>query len=297
MKDIRQSENWAKYLSGLGWEFQNINGTLIYLKRIGPSSVTKVQRPQSLSEGKLKKIEDSAIKNKTLFIKIEPLDSKGEKNLKKAGFERSFFPLLTPSSIFIDLTKSKEDLWKNLKKDAKYSIRKAQKINLKTDFYVNPNLQTCEKFFKILFETGKQKKFYVQPFSDLKTKINSFKDLSIVTLTKKDTEILSGSLILAFEGNAFYTHAASSNEGRKFGSSYFELWSTILHLKKKGIKTFDLEGIADERFPSFTKNWMGFSFFKKKFGGEIIKFPPPYIKYYNKILTTLRKLMRAPLPL
>jgi len=73
------------------------------------------------------------------------------------------------------------------------------------------------------------------------------------------------------------------------------MWESILYFKKIAYKYIDLEGVDDERFPSFTKNWGGFTHFKEKFGGTILKLPPPYIKYYSPILKFFTKFQDLPL--
>jgi lipid II:glycine glycyltransferase (peptidoglycan interpeptide bridge formation enzyme) len=36
--------------------------------------------------------------------------------------------------------------------------------------------------------------------------------------------------------------------------------------------------------------WGGFSHFKEKFGGTIVEFPVPYVKYFNPIIKVISKL-------
>jgi len=47
--------------------------------------------------------------------------------------------------------------------------------------------------------------------------------------------------------------------------------------KKMGCKIFDFEGIYDDRFP--LKSWLGFSRFKKSFGGLEVEYPGAYSKF------------------
>jgi lipid II:glycine glycyltransferase (peptidoglycan interpeptide bridge formation enzyme) len=48
--------------------------------------------------------------------------------------------------------------------------------------------------------------------------------------------------------------------------------------KKRKCKLWDFEGIYDERFPN--KDWLGFSHFKKSFGGSEILFPGSVTKWF-----------------
>lgn len=289
MRDIRQSENWGKYLESLGWKYEKVEDIFVFIKSIGFGSVIKIQRPEKLTPKKIKAIDELALKNKALFVKCEPAELPDTENLLKNGYKRSFFPLVCPSTVIMDLTKSEEELLRNLKKDVRQSIRKAKEEKLETKFYINATPEKQKEAWELLTKTGKEKKFYVQPFSDFESKVKIWGEDSIIVTTYKDGEILAASLVLLFDENAFYTHAGTNLKGREVYASYQQLWETILYLKKLKIKKFDLEGINDERFPNFTRNWGGFSLFKLKFGGEVLKMPAPYIKYYSKLLTAFSK--------
>lgn len=67
-----------------------------------------------------------------------------------------------------------------------------------------------------------------------------------------------------------YTYAASLPEARKLDASALLLWNTMLNAKSNGFTRLDLFGVVpDDSDPSHP--WSGFSAFKRKFGGTIIK--------------------------
>ena len=68
MSDIRQSQNWATYLTSLGWQAEVIDGVFVYTKKLLGATLIKVQRPEQLTEEAVKKIETFTIKKKTLFL-------------------------------------------------------------------------------------------------------------------------------------------------------------------------------------------------------------------------------------
>ena len=53
-------------------------------------------------------------------------------------------------------------------------------------------------------------------------------------------------------------------------------WEAIISAKKEGKKVFDFEGIYDERVPN--KKWLGFTHFKKSFGGDVVEYPGCFVK-------------------
>lgn len=296
MRDIRQSENWGKYLETLGWKYYKVGSVLVFVRSLGFASVIKIQRPEGLrglssSEKErplLEGIDELALTNKALFVKCEVKSEEEATVLRENGFKKNLFPLVNPSTVILNLNLSESELWRNLKKDAKQSIKKSE-VEIK--FYKNADIEIRKVFWELLNKCGKEKGFYVQPYSDLNSKIEIFKEESVISLAYFKGVAVAGALILNFDGNSFYTHAGANKIGRETFASYKLLWETALFLKKEGIEFFDLEGIYDSRFPSFTKNWSGFTLFKMKFGGKIVEFPAPYIKYYNKVLAGLDKVM------
>ena len=78
--------------------------------------------------------------------------------------------------------------------------------------------------------------------------------------------------------------------GRHNKTGYELLWQSILYFKKLGYAWLDLEGVYDPRFPKYLNAWGGFSHFKEKFGGVVVEFPMPYIKYLSPVLKLIAKL-------
>jgi len=74
-------------------------------------------------------------------------------------------------------------------------------------------------------------------------------------------------------------YAANTKRGRGMGAAYFTLWEAIKFCQKKKLKFLDLEGIYDERYPSQTKNWQGFTKFKMGWGGKIREYPGSFSRY------------------
>jgi lipid II:glycine glycyltransferase (peptidoglycan interpeptide bridge formation enzyme) len=77
---------------------------------------------------------------------------------------------------------------------------------------------------------------------------------------------------------AFDWFGASAPKGRQLSLKSLVIWEAIKEAKRQGLNVFDFEGIYDSRFHQTQKNWQGFSFFKKGFGGEEIEFSQPLIK-------------------
>ncbi|PIS22666.1 hypothetical protein COT50_00730 [candidate division WWE3 bacterium CG08_land_8_20_14_0_20_41_10] len=297
--DLRQSPQWGEYLKYLGWQKHSLGDCKnIYSRQAGPLTIAKMQRPANLTTDNLKNIDDLAIDNKFAFVKLEPSLEQGVDELTRAHCKISQSPLCPPSTIFIDLQHDVETLHSDLSRSAKYSINRAKREEGHVDFYSNPSIDLLSQVYPALKDTAIKQKFFVPSFDDLKTKINLWGSECHFAVVKNSDGVIQGAkMFLGFNGNVWFMHGGTSEEGRKTKFGYLLLWESILYLKSCGYKFLDLEGRDDKRFPSFTKTWGGFSHFKERFGGIEAAFPYPQIKYYSLVLKFLSRLYNSAIPL
>lgn len=294
--DIRQSDKWGKYLERSGWSSHRTSGGVnIYYNKSFIATVVKIQKPLPLNEEDISEIEEYCKSLKPIFIKIEPFTGQDVSVLEKAGYKKSYDPLTPPSTIYIDLERTEEDLWKNISHSGKYSIKRAQREGVVTRFYQNPPRQKIDLYYEILKETGKRKHFYVQPLADMLNKVKIFgKECHLVLSFDKEGDLLSGKFYLCHRDMVLYSTGATSEKGLHTKAGYELLWKSILYFKGLGYKVFDLEGRDDSRFKQATKSWGGFTHFKEKFGGENVEFPYPYIKYFSLVFKMMSKFVKLP---
>ena len=192
--------------------------------------------------------------------------------IKRAGFAKDRWSLSPTRTIQIDLTKSEDELLKNMEKDTRYNVRLASRRGV-----IVKQTDDFEEFRNLYFATAKRKGFWPAK-KELKTVWKIFsknKSASILSAHHND-DILASTLLLYHEKKGLYYHAASAESHRELMAPYLLLWQSIRFLKKKECKIMDLEGTYDPRNP-VTKKWRGFTLFKKGFGGEEIKFSKPLI--------------------
>jgi lipid II:glycine glycyltransferase (peptidoglycan interpeptide bridge formation enzyme) len=299
--DIRQSDPWSEYLASLGWKgFRTSNGVLFEVIQSRWGNVVKVQRPRGLTFQDLEEIEEKSKELKAAFIKIEPDIYQDLAILQKAGYEENMSPLCPPATLFIDLTKSEDELHEDLSGSCKYSIRRARREGAKVEFFINPDKETLEKFYNIHKSTGKQKNFYTQGFEDISKKVEVFGEKVVLGRVSSPLEeggdpvVTGANLYLGFKDGIWYMHGGTTEAGRDTKNGYALYWQSILKLKEMGYKALDFEGVDDKRFPNFTRNWGGLSHFKEKFGGERVEFPVPRVKFTGPVFKTISRFMKLP---
>ena len=287
--DVRQSDLWVKYLEELGWQAHVLtSNSLAYSKKI-PLLGKVVKIPRVPLPLPLKQIGTLAKEPDVFFIKLEPAIQTNESNLgnilsllKNSGFRGDRWPLSPTRTIKIDLTKSEEGLLKAMEKDTRYSVRLAIRRGV-----VVKQTDDFEEFKKLYYDTAKRKRFWPAK-KEIETLWKTFYkgEAAAILTAYYNNEAVASTLLLFHEKSSQYQHAASIDDHRDVMAPYLLLWEAMKFLKKKGCTVLDLEGIYDPRIRS-TKNWKGFTLFKRGFGGEEVEYIGSFVKYprlWSKIL-------------
>ena len=285
----------------MGWEVEISQSrglkNYIYIKKLPlvPFSVAKILRCH-LPENKeglkrfLKQIHQADKKHRTLFIKLYPFLLKNQKNphysLLITHYSKDKSPLIPTKTIWINLKKTEKELLKEIKKKVRYSINFSKKRGVKTKIVSGDKItnKQSNEFYKIWSKNKPHNWLFKPNFNELKYLVESFgkKCFFVFALTNHQPQTtnhpISGVLILTSKNMAFDWFGANTLKGRKLLAKSLILWKAIKESKKRGLKIFDFEGIYDKRFPKLNKGWIGFSNFKKGFGGREIEFCQPLIK-------------------
>jgi len=288
MVDIRQSLQYSNYLTSLGWKVERINETNYFIRKfplIG--SVLKIQRPEKTDFDTIDKL---CRKYRVFQVIIEPKDESKTQELASNGYRLSKSPYLPSKTLQINLTQSKEKIYAGFTKDCRYAIRKAASAmrygEPKGDGgfikeYSTPNdIRNWRNAWK------KSVKFdrYVPPAEQLINLRKSFPGNHSLFLASHNIagSVIGGALFTISSHGlsnhiSYYWYGFTNKEGRTSLSQYSLLYQGILWARKMGCKVFDFEGVYDERFPN--KSWIGFSHFKKSFGGHEVLYPGCYTRF------------------
>ncbi len=269
MVDLRQSREYARYLALLGWIVEKAGGNYFYLRRIPltPFSIIKVQRPRKISS---EKIDQLARKYRALTVYLEPDVSKTKNwklEIENYNYRLGKSPFLPTKTIQLDLTQSEEKILAQMKKDARYSLRKATKLDIRI-----LRFKEIGKFYQAWKKSVSWRR-HVPSLKSLQALKRAFGQKAIFLTT----DFLAGTVVLIANKSASYFYAFTSKKGRENFAQYRLVWEAIKLAKKQSCQIFDFEGIYDNRFPQ--NSWQGFSHFKKSFGGKEIKYPGCLIKY------------------
>lgn len=185
------------------------------------------------------------------------------------------------ATIHIDLTKSIEELSKNLDKDARWGINRAKKQGLKVG--KTDKEEAWNRFYEIYSNTCIMGG--IKPFSLNEIK----KENATLLLCLKEKEIVAGAVVIENkeEEKISLFLNASMLEFQNLQPNNLLYWAIIIYGKNKGYKIFDLGGYqlnAKKGTKLYEINR-----FKKRWGGEIFKY---YIYSKNPFYILGRKMIR-----
>ena len=273
MIDIRQSVQYADFLRREGWTVERIKNTNYFIKKLPlVGSVLKLQRPQNLD---LNTVDKLCRKYGVFQTIIEPKDIVHGSLLTDHGFRLSKNTYLPSKTLQIDLTQPTEKIYAKFTKDCKYSVRRGEKIKIME--YSTPDKI---KLWRAAWKSSVKFDRYVPSLVSLLNLRKYFPDGDSIFLASHNifSKVIGGALFTrTSHGIGYYWYGFTNSEGRTSLSQYSLLYHGILWAKKNSCKVFDFEGIYDSRFPN--KSWLGFSHFKKSFGGvEVL-----YLGCYTKL--------------
>ena len=274
MQDLRQFPEFAHFMEKINWKVGKKKDFQFYIRHLPIlGNFIKIQRPPSKISAK--KLESLAKKYHAFAVQV------------------NYSPTKT---LQLDLTLPLDQIQKQMKKDARYEIKKAEKnkqsLLLRNKIIVKQS-KDIELFIKIWHRNALRRGFWIPFGKEIRSIYEAFGKNAYLLLASRLSPVachpvVAGALILFSDKTAYYFHAASTPEGRKLSAPYLVVWQAIKLAKRQGCQIFDFEGVYDERFPQ--KSWRGFSHFKKSFGGKEIEFPCSFTKFYNPILKFISKL-------
>lgn len=268
MIDLRQTKNYAQYMSSLGWNVKKIDRVYCYTKSIfSLMSVTKIQHPETFKIKSINKLSRKYLLSQFIFEPFTKVDLN-----KTKDFKLSKSPYLPSKTIHIDVRKSHNQLLKAMHQKTRYNIKIAERNGV--EIKISNDIQNFAKFWSRNVE-GKHLNFWSQEKSIIKL-FKSFGKKIDLLIALKNEQLLGGILVPYSQDTAYYMYAAASDQGKRLHAPTLLVWEAIKLAKKKKLKVFDFEGIYDERFP--LKSWLGFSKFKKTFGGQEVEYPGCFTK-------------------
>jgi len=218
-------------------------------------------------------IEDITKKEGCAFVRVRPQifqDEKNNKLFENLGFKKAPMHLHAELTRQLDLNKSEQDLLSGMRKTTRYEIKQATALGIKVTTSCDP--EDIDNFYKLQKETAKRQGFVEFDKRFLKEQFSTFaKDNQVLLYTAYlGNKILAQAFIIFYGEEADYHYGASTLDGRKYPGAYLIQWEAIKEAKKRGLKRYNLWGVAPEG--EINHRFWGVSVFKRGFGGQDLEY-------------------------
>jgi len=225
----------------------------------------------------------------------------------------SAHPIFTKYTFVLDLTKSEEELLKNMHSKTRYNIRVAEKkgVSVKED----DTDQAFKMYLLLTQETTTRQKFYAHTQTYHKLMWQTLKPIVIANEVKQShtdkiatshsaprndklvahlltatyqNKILTTWIVFVFHDTLYYPYGASSSEHREVMANNLMMWEAIKFGKKLGLNKFDMWGALSKN-PIPNDPWFGFHRFKSGYGATHTEFVGSYDLVISPALYKLYK--------
>jgi lipid II:glycine glycyltransferase (peptidoglycan interpeptide bridge formation enzyme) len=302
-----QSFEWGQFQRALGkkvWRFGIFRDNLVIaeiqmiketfpLKRksffyipFGPTFEKNIgtEKKKEIFDLFFEKITQIAKKEKTIFLRIEPLSSLFEEE----NFETPPRRIQPQKTLLLDLKKKEEDIFKNFTYKVRYNIRLSERKGVKIEF----KDEYLPEFYELIKKTAKKDRFcpfdeeYYKKLFDIVSKDFKVK----LCLANYKGKIIAANILIFFGKDSISVHGASDCKYKVLKAPNFLQWERIRFSKNSGYERYNFWGIDE-------KKWPGLTFFKKGFGGEEFIYPEGrdivFQNFWYRAYKLLRKIKKC----
>ena len=188
---------------------------------------------------------------------------------------RSKHPLFPQWTQVLDLTKTEDELIKNLKSKTRYNIRLATKKGV--IIKEQSDDQGFEVFLKLYFDTCRRQHYYGHDeayhriiWKHLKNKI------AHILIAYYNDEPMAAYELFYFHNRFYYPYGGSSIKFREVMASNLLMWEAIKLGKRLGATEFDMWGSLPPNSDTVKNDWGGFTRFKEGYGTTYKEFTGSY---------------------
>lgn len=284
-----QSPAWGQFRKAMGIDVVQIHGWQLTFHKIPytPWTIGYFPRGPLPSQEMLEKLTILGKEKNAVFIQLEPnvlLSPKFEPLISK--LLRSHHPLFSRYTFVLDLTKSEDELLREMHSKTRYNIKVAQKHDVSVKEDSSPN--AFASYLELTAETTQRQKFLAHNETYHRKMWETLSKTGIAKLwtATYQEKILAAWIIFCWKDTIYYPYGSSSREHRETMAPNLLLWEIIRWGKMEGYKKFDLWGALGPN-PETNDPWYGFHRFKEGYHPELVEFIGSYDLVLQPILYKL----------
>jgi len=220
---------------------------------------------------------------KLIFIKLEPNVPKSPKLMELMQFAGAIpgKTVFTPTTFWIDLTPSEENLMKSFSSKTRYNIRLAEKKGVKV---IEDNSEKAfDRYLELTRETINRQGFFAhtEKYHRLMWEILRKAGIAHLMAATYQGEIITTWVLFVWKNFLYYPYGASTEKHKEVMANNLMMWEAIKFGKKLELTTFDLWGREEGK---------GFTKFKEGYNPKVIEFLGTWDLIINKPLYMIYKI-------
>ena len=203
------------------------------------------------------------VSGKSIYIEIR---NNTDQNIYKDIYQKKGFQYEDHLNILVDLTKSEEELWKDVKSKRRNEIRLATKEG--TNFEIKDDIDSLRECYLILKEVYGRAKlplFKIDFFENLYKYLIDDAKLHIFAAVNNG-KIIGCMLALGYNGILYDYYAGAKREYYNKHPNDLIPWEVFKWGKQNGYHTFDFGGAGKPGVPYKVRDY------KKQFGGTMVNY-------------------------
>ncbi len=231
---------------------------------------------------------------RAVFTRIEPGSHTPRffiDTVRAALLNRPSAARFTPDhTLVLDLSKSDDELLKEMKPKGRYNIKVAQKSGVLIKQYnssADIPTEDFEVWYAIAKETGKRDGFNVHGkayYTALLDTLGSKSAASLFIAYNAQKQPVGGAVVTYYDKMGMYFYGASAYEHRSLMAPYLVQWTAIQEARTRGCLYYDFLGVSPPNSPNH--HWAGVTDFKEKFGGMRYEYAPAFDIIHRSIVYT-----------
>lgn len=235
--------------------------------------------------GLIRYLKQIAVQERCSFIRMQPYLTDLEENrrfMRELGFKPAPASLNAPHTLKVDLDRPLEKILASKHySSTRYNINKARRTGIRV---VEDNSQrSLAEFLELLRLTQATQGFLSNPFEFIKSQFRTYAKTGRVHIYKALAPVgtpagdrpLAMAFVIDADSETAYLYGASSHEGQKMKAVYLLQWQIIEAAHGRGMKTYNLWGVAPPHAPD-NHRFARLSKFKRNFTSEYYAYLPAY---------------------
>jgi lipid II:glycine glycyltransferase (peptidoglycan interpeptide bridge formation enzyme) len=316
---LLQSWRWGAFKSRFGWDVERIavtcNGQaalaqVLFRTKAGVSigyiprgPVWAEDEPDSIGE-LWARVDAVARRRRTLSIIVEPDRPLPESLHPNVRLVPGSVPIQPARSVKVDLLDDQK-LIDQMHPKTRYNVRLAVRRGVSTR-KADQSDDSIQVFYGMLQETASRNEFVIHEFGYYREFLREFEDDACLLFAEIDGKPVAGVIAAVFGEEGIYMYGASSTQQRAHGAAFLLQHESMRWARSRGARRYDLWGIpeydpessandsGDRLAASAGNDRRGLYEFKTRFGGSIVRYPPPLERVYHPFLAMLARRFYSP---